>query len=667
MKIITSFLLIIIIFSFFSMTANATDTGTLTINALAGNTNNYRAIGGATTAVNWSNILFYTAGYNYIQKIDFYCVDCTSAYDSASSTFSFSNNGNLGSGIWTWNKLTKKIIYTFATDSYVISSPIMISFNSPSEISKVDLFGALGAPINPSLTNPVLFTSNIWGVASGATSPLIVQTSNRVSNNYTVTYPNIGGTQFFSLYIDKTGATVQTQAFANRTNATTYISESAPTTTSFNASEIMDLGLVVAIKDAAGNYDSIVINSTTGGGETGTTTITTDKATYQRGDNIAITATNNEPGTIYLTAYGPTGIMFDILWNTQVLTGQTKAFNKIILGDYPIGDYQITAATTSSYVPIVAIAYFNISLPGNTTNELGLLWDQNLYLVGNTGIINSQGNFNTTELTITSPSGTTTNFNYPANATNSTAITLNEDGIWSGKLVDSGNASNYIISNTTVSAGDPNDNQTFERCKTQATYICFDHPTYQRGQNFKLEWKRTLLDIVENTRLIILNPSQTRIINQTINGTFYTGSFSGYFSNTAELGTYYARLEKPNGEIITEGYTAVEGQAVTPIPTPTTGTPGMTNQAANLLNIFTYMAFYGMVIFIGIFYSAIKLMTAHGAQVNGSALVIIMAIVATMEALIGLFDPYKLYIIVITWIFAAIYFRQTRATATGES
>jgi hypothetical protein len=96
------------------------------------------------------------------------------------------------------------------------------------------------------------------------------------------------------------------------------------------------------------------------------------------------------------------------------------------------------------------------------------------------------------------------------------------------------------------------------------------------------------------------------------------------------------------------------------------GSGSTANTAANLLLVFTYTAFYGMVIFIGIFYSAIKLMTAHGAQVNGQALVIIMALVATMEALVGLFDPFKLYIIVITWILAAIYFRQSRTAATGE-
>jgi len=78
-----------------------------------------------------------------------------------------------------------------------------------------------------------------------------------------------------------------------------------------------------------------------------------------------------------------------------------------------------------------------------------------------------------------------------------------------------------------------------------------------------------------------------------------------------------------------------------------------------------YTAFYGLIIFIGILYGTVKMMTRNGASIDGQALVIIMAVIASMESLIGLFDPFKYYILVLTWVLAGLYFKLNRNAATG--
>jgi hypothetical protein len=86
----------------------------------------------------------------------------------------------------------------------------------------------------------------------------------------------------------------------------------------------------------------------------------------------------------------------------------------------------------------------------------------------------------------------------------------------------------------------------------------------------------------------------------------------------------------------------------------------MTDGANNLLWMLFQRAFYGLVIFIGFIYTAIKMMTKNGGQVASGALVFISVLILNFEAIIGLFDPYKWYVLAIIWIFAGLYWQLTK-------
>lgn len=403
-------------------------------------------------------------------------------------------------------------------------------------------------------------------------------------------------------------------------------------------------------------------------------TVTTDQANYQLGNIINIVATNPSPNPAYLTAFGETGIITDIAWNTLIPAGQSVGLSRVIPQNMPLGTYNLNLATTQSYYPIVAQAVFNISSPGNTTNTLSALWGESLYLLGNVGTVTTTSNWNASTLTITSPTGVATSYSFPANSTNYTLITLNAVGQWNARIVDNNNASVFSQSNTTVTLGNPTANETIELCKSAATYVCWDKRQYTQGQAYVISFqlKPKVTDISSISPYIeITNPSGTVIYNQSVNGTFdqnafmYVGSLSGSFDPQASTGLYFARLKNKNilGEIEIRAESAAE---VVAGATPTT-TEGQvsTTTATNLLNVLGMIAFYGLLLYVGLLFGLIRLMTRNGAHMDGSSFVYAAVILANIVALIGLFDPFKMYVLVLTWIIAGATFTLGRRAVSG--
>lgn len=102
----------------------------------------------------------------------------------------------------------------------------------------------------------------------------------------------------------------------------------------------------------------------------------------------------------------------------------------------------------------------------------------------------------------------------------------------------------------------------------------------------------------------------------------------------------------------------------TPIPSPRIGgglTPNL-QAAEGLLSVFSNIAFYGFVIWLGIISGTIAMMVRYGGQVSGTGIVFVGWIAAIFISLIGLFGDFKIYIIVITTIIAAIMFYAGRRT-----
>jgi hypothetical protein len=105
--------------------------------------------------------------------------------------------------------------------------------------------------------------------------------------------------------------------------------------------------------------------------------------------------------------------------------------------------------------------------------------------------------------------------------------------------------------------------------------------------------------------------------------------------------------------------------AVSPgVPTPPGGVT--TNTALSFINVFGVIAFWGFVIWLGIVGSVITTMSHSAGGINGTAVIAVAWFAAVFIAIIGLFDPFKIYIIVISTIIAAVYFKFGRQTTMED-
>lgn len=346
--------------------------------------------------------------------------------------------------------------------------------------------------------------------------------------------------------------------------------------------------------------------------------ITTDQTNYQPNSTIRITVTNPSSSDVFVTAYGTTGVITEVAWNTVAPANQASTFTKVLPGYLPFGQYVINVATTDGYAPVVAQAKFNISAPSNTSNTLFVAWGDIVYKVGKTGIVKTTSNFNSSTLTIKSPGGTLTSYGFPANSTNTTGINLNEEGLWKARITDNGNASNFIIATTEATKGNPEENETIAACKDAATYVCWDKKEYTQGQAYILSFRVVpkITDIASLYPYIeITNPSGTVVYNQSVNFSYdrdqaaFIGSLGGSFSPQASLGIYFARLKNRNilGEVEIRAESAAILNAGTATVTPTPNIPdGTTNLLSGnfILIILVLFAFLGVGYEIGDFMGA---------------------------------------------------------------
>lgn len=92
-----------------------------------------------------------------------------------------------------------------------------------------------------------------------------------------------------------------------------------------------------------------------------------------------------------------------------------------------------------------------------------------------------------------------------------------------------------------------------------------------------------------------------------------------------------------------------------PIASPTTPTTPQTMN--NLVSFLSLPAFWGILLFIGCVIGV--------AWRAPSTAGIVALIVSNLEAIVGLWSPYTIYVFIVTWIIAAIYFTLGRNTTTG--
>jgi len=123
-------------------------------------------------------------------------------------------------------------------------------------------------------------------------------------------------------------------------------------------------------------------------------------------------------------------------------------------------------------------------------------------------------------------------------------------------------------------------------------------------------------------------------------------------------------IDESNGKVKMHlPLTVTRGTGDTGITTPGGGQVG-TDTALTLINVFGFISFWGFIIWLGIVGTIIATMANSQSGVNGMAVVVVAWLSAVFIALIGLFDPFKIYIIVLSTIIAAVLFKYGKSATT---
>jgi hypothetical protein len=92
---------------------------------------------------------------------------------------------------------------------------------------------------------------------------------------------------------------------------------------------------------------------------------------------------------------------------------------------------------------------------------------------------------------------------------------------------------------------------------------------------------------------------------------------------------------------------------------------GLLGSSMGLINFMSTISFWGFIIWMGL---TISIAQAAGDKINTKNLVLFSVLVANLLAVVGLWDPYTWYVLVISWIILAISFIQVgrKFSGTGE-
>ena len=242
------------------------ESGTLNISAATSISAAYNSGGGTGQGrtLNMSKMLFYSAGYNKVTKVEMtYTSGATFLYEANSSTFTL-EAPNTGSGTASYSRTDKKMTLYFF-DTTIISSPVSMIWANPiyTQITVSDAGGGVGLLSGAvvGVNNPVLFPGTNTALGAQCTLPnscsIIVQVSNAFYNTYDTTY-NSG---IVTVSIGKSMSSVASKIYIENLTAN-KLTESAFNTAGFNYSYIYDNGLVLKMYDLSGNFDYVTVNST---------------------------------------------------------------------------------------------------------------------------------------------------------------------------------------------------------------------------------------------------------------------------------------------------------------------------------------------------------------------------------------------------------------------
>jgi len=164
-----------------------------------------------------------------------------------------------------------------------------------------------------------------------------------------------------------------------------------------------------------------------------------------------------------------------------------------------------------------------------------------------------------------------------------------------------------------------------------------------------------IVTIPSAANLVIKNPQNGIVANYSLNA-------STVITRRFPITGTYTYLLIPAGSNTAEATASLQVEAE--IAGPGVDTPEYQDSwgmAENMFNFMSLPAFWGLIIIIG-FVGSIAMKT----NVNGNALAFITFALVNLFALVGLFDPYGFYIIILTWILAGMMFGIGRKLVRGD-
>lgn len=287
------------------------ESGSLIIDLSVGNSYGLATSESGTGQPDWNTFLFDAENYNAVTKFEFYTgtssYQYNYAHESNSSRFTITVGGN-GGGLAYYNKGEKKITWIFDSDTEI--NPIFVSTPTGNtyyfNVSYDDNF--LYSDVTP-VTVTAIYSGCTKSYILQSNTPMyiksrnqeyykcvaysgynfIAQTKKHIVNEYIIDYPSNG---VFNFSIDKSSANVaQTKIeITNLTHPDVYLQETTYNNVSFSGASVYSKGIVIYMNDSVGNYDKVIVNSSSGIDEicTPSGNISTIKSNYNVSETVII-------------------------------------------------------------------------------------------------------------------------------------------------------------------------------------------------------------------------------------------------------------------------------------------------------------------------------------------------------------------------------------------
>ena len=312
---------IILLFISTPLKASA-DTGSLLIDEYNGISYSYADMGAGPDVNPLTSMKFDTTDFSKLSKVDLTLSPAsTITLDSNSTTFTITAGGT-GSGVVSYTKSDKRIVWYFTSDTVITSSPFTLSYaqNIFNTVTAKVAFG----DIVPNSTHPLTVIG--WSAASLSGS-YITQTRTTATADYNVTYSFLGNTNLFTALVNKT-STVATKVNITMYNGTCYACQTSFSTTNASITTEQVGGIVITMATATGGSDSVTVNTTGATIPTATPTVTADPTT---GAGVMWDATNYNVGDIGNVSWTVDSGTFDFLsdFNIKITTSDGTVVKEI--------------------------------------------------------------------------------------------------------------------------------------------------------------------------------------------------------------------------------------------------------------------------------------------------------------------------------------------------